>query len=163
MRTRTEVLDRVRPILQGKEEGPDLFGTFVGNLCEFLTYEELKPYFKEDAKPEDWPAPPPLTREAVLEKMKDYLSFAWGKANGRRGLSANRSINHYEAWLWLLGGDDAEFGRTLEGMYEYYGKTCLVAICERFGWSWKNLDDGRWTNSEMDEGVSADVVLGRTT
>ena len=33
------------------------------------------------------------------------MTFAWDKANNERNLSAGRSINHFEVWLWLLGDE----------------------------------------------------------
>jgi hypothetical protein len=79
------------------------------------------------------------------------MPFAWEKANDCRGLSANRSIEHMTAWLWMLGDDLAD---KMDGLYEYYGKPCLRAICEKYGCKWQQWDDGVWRNSEDDDGIA---------
>ena len=77
-------------------------------------------------------------------KMKEYMEFAWEKANEFRGLSAMRSMHHYTAWTWLLGDD---FGNLLQ--YDYYGKDNLIRICEHYGWDHTKWDDGVRSNTEI--------------
>jgi hypothetical protein len=71
------------------------------------------------------------------------MDFAWDKANNGRGISANRSIAHYQAWLWLLG---VEWCDTLMDDYEFYGKPQLIRICEYLGLDPKQWDDGERVN-----------------
>ncbi len=87
-----------------------------------------------------------LDRKELLEEMKNYMPFAWDKANSFRGISASRSISHYAAWTWLIG--DVELSDSLEGLYEYYGKPCLVKICEHYDWDYSQWDDGVRLNEE---------------
>ena len=54
------------------------------------------------------------------------------------------------AWLWLLGRTAA--AEKLSLGHDMYGKPQLRAICEEFGWDWKQWDDGSWTSVEMDPG-----------
>jgi hypothetical protein len=56
-----------------------------------------------------------------------------------------------QAWLWLLGD---EYRGAVEELndYDHYGKPQLRAICERLDIDWRSLDDGRWTNEEMEDG-----------
>ena len=72
------------------------------------------------------------------------MAFAWGKANGRRGLSAGRSLAHYSAWLWLVGNEElAEEIRK----YQFHGKPQLIKICEFLG-----LDAAQWDDGERTDG-----------
>ena len=88
--------------------------------------------------------------DAVKERMRRYMDFAWEKANHRRGLSAGRSITQMSAWLWLLGRDAA--AEQIRD-YDQSGKPRLRAICEAFGWDWKQWDDGEWSNDEAAAGT----------
>ena len=115
-------------------ESPDLIG--------YLPFEAAKPFLKDGVKAEDWT---PDTDVPPLDRARDYLPFAWEKANGNRGLSADRSVQHLRAWLWLAGYDvSADFDRR----YAYYGKPCLVVASELTGFDWRSADDGDWTNTE---------------
>jgi len=60
------------------------------------------------------------------------MEFAWGKIEDHRGISANRSIEKMEAWLWLL--DDEETLAALEeAPYKNYGAPKLKVICDKYG------------------------------
>lgn len=108
----------------------DPFGFTANALLLFLTFEQAKPLLKPDADAVDWGDPTrPLTREGVIEEMRDYMKFAWSKVEDHRGISAERSVAHMEAWLWLL--DDDAFIRSVQ--YAQYGAPKLKAICERYG------------------------------
>ena len=103
---------------------------------------------KTDGNSESWNE---LARDedSVKTEMLDYMPFAWTKANERKSLSAERSLEHMSAWLWLIGRDSAAIQIS---KYHQYGKPQLRAICEAFGWDWRQWDDGRWTEHEMEEG-----------
>ena len=73
------------------------------------------------------------------EDMAEYMEFAWGKANGKRGLSAGRSMDHFSIWLWLDGEDD--LAQSIRQEYEFYGKPQLVQIC-----AYLELDPSKWDN-----------------
>ena len=49
------------------------------------------------------------------------------KAKDQRGLSAGRSINHFQELLWLLGDDDI-----LDLNYTDYGIANLKKIAEKY-------------------------------
>lgn len=141
MRTQDEILAK---ITEWKPQ--DFFGFKIGDLIGYLDYEHAKEFLKEDTKPEDW-KPAINERDFILAEMREYMPFAWEKANGCRGLSAGRSLAHYTAWIWLLG-DESNFG-DLE-QYEHYGKDNLRAICEHYGWDASQWDDGQRVNSETE-------------
>lgn len=81
-------------------------------------------------------------RGPIVEVMREYMAFAWEKANDCRGISAARSMMHYRAWLWLSGEDG------FEDLTEYdnYGKDHLVRVCEHLGLDVAEFDDGVRTN-----------------
>ncbi len=149
----------------------DFFGVKLGDLIFFLPFEHAKQFIRDPkaAEETDYEADRqklraagelPADREQALAWIKGYMEFAWGKANNCRGLSANRSIDHLIARLWLIGEDDlsAKVTKSFEEDYDYYGKRILRGICEHFGWDWKAWDDGRWVNNEDDDGQKADTI-----
>lgn len=150
MRTDEEILARIKEI-----EKSDLFGFQTNDLLEVLPWELAKPFLRAEATLEGW-VQLDHNDESVKQRMLDYMPFAWEKASDCRGLSAMRSIEHFCAWLWLLGDPLAD---TLLDIYSWYGKPCLVAICDRYGWNWTNWDDGRWRTSEDDPGVPPVVEI----
>jgi len=109
----------------------DMFGFRGEVLLSYLSIEQLRPFLKAGADMSDW-VPDPLDKTKALRDMREYMEFAWGKARDHRGLSAGRSIEKMEAWLWLLEQDDilAEVRKTL---YPSYGAPKLKLICELMG------------------------------
>jgi hypothetical protein len=141
MRTQEEILKKI----EEESKRPSLFNFVVSDLMGYLTYENAKPFLKEEVTGELWKTSP-CNENSILKEMKDYMPFAWSKANGYRGLSAARSMDHYTAWIWLLGDEYVEkFGDIRN--YEFYGKDNLKAICDEFGWADVNHDDGVRENS----------------
>lgn len=145
VRTDEEILHRIH----NDDLFDDFFGTIHSDLVHYLPFELAKAFLIDTVKEENWK---PNGREAddIKKQILDYMEFAWGKANNCRGLSAGRSINHMQAWLWMLGETNAA---TAIGVYSHYGKPQLRAICEHFGWDWKQWDDGSWRNNESDVGM----------
>lgn len=148
MKTQQEIIDRFNERKQN-----DFFGFEVGEYVNCLDYEHAKSLdiVKEEVTKDQWEKDAnKYTRESLLERMKDYMEFAWDKANNCRGISANRSIMHYIAWIWLLGDDEfsAKVEQEFEDNYEHYGKEILEMICEYYGWDWKQWDNGVRTNYE---------------
>lgn len=65
-------------------------------------------------------------------KILEYLDFAYEKAEGKRGLSAERSMLHFKTWIWL---DDEKFYNEIIGMiedYTDYGIPTLNRISEHY-------------------------------
>lgn len=146
MRTDEEIVARAKAIA-----AHDWMGTQGVDLIQRLPLEKARPLLKDDADIKEWTVLP-RDEATVKNEMLNYMPFAWDKANNRRGISASRSLEHMSVWLWLLGHDEAAEA-VLE--YDHYGKPWLRAICEAFGWDWRQWDDGHWTNDEQIEGVSA--------
>lgn len=153
MRTDEEILAKMK----AAENSGDIFGAIQSDLIDFLPYDLAKPFLNDDVTADQWaPFQKARDRETIIGAIREYMSFAWGKANDCRGLSANRSIFHMQAWLWMLGEEQA--GDALFTEYRFYGKPQLRAICEHFGIDWRALDNGHWTNDEGDDGVPAEEV-----
>ena len=134
-RTDDEIISRINVVADR-----DFFGFEVSDLVVRLEYEKAKQFIPTDVIQKDWEV---VSREPadVISMMRNYMSFAWEKANDCRGLSAGRSLSHYSAWIWLAGDD---LGDLLE--YEFYGKDKLVLICNHYGWDSSEWDDGVRTN-----------------
>ena len=152
MRTDPEILARIEEV-----KAWDWLGTEFEDLVTRLSFDAAKPFLKEDTTSAGWPVSP-RDRDSLVAEIKGYMPFAWEKANGCRGISAGRSLSHMRAWLWLAC--ETEVLRRLGWMMEYshYGKPHLRAICDHYGWDWRQWDDGAWRNNESDDGVAAESV-----
>jgi hypothetical protein len=110
----------------------DIFGITADYLI-YLSYEgakEVIPDLKEDVfnkvKKE-------YTAENVIKEIIDYLPFAFEKAYGQRGISANRSMEHFKAWTWLLGaGDSFNYIEDWDDDYHSYGVPKLIKLKKKF-------------------------------
>lgn len=157
--TQDEILARINARQHDDPLGFE-YHEYIMALEETHAERFLKP--KDERGDDPWkPAYPDV--ESVRKTMEDYVDFAWEKANNCRGISANRSVQHYIAWAWLIG--DTEFSAEIERMfdeeYRWYGKAILVAICEKYGWDWRARDNDRWVNDEYDpRGITAAEALG---
>jgi hypothetical protein len=138
----------------------DIFGTQIGDLIVYLPFTMAKEFIKEgvtEATWEEMQKTQPATYDAAINQITEYMSFAWNKANGCRGLSAARSIDHFIAWTFLLG--EEELSRKLKDVeYTHYGKPHLREICKHFKLDWTRWDNGHWTNHEGEDGVKPDEV-----
>lgn len=143
MKTQQQILDRIFDIKES-----DVFGFELSILFDYLTVESMESLrgrvLKDDVDLSDH-VPKTTDADTIKAEMRDYMEFAWRKANGFRGLSAGRSIQHYQAWLWLLG--ENELANDI-GDYRYYGKDELVEICDYLGLDASKWDDGVRRNYE---------------
>lgn len=134
-RTPEEVLKRYEERRQA-----DHFGFETSEYIDYLGYEFAKPHLKDGTTEEEFNQ---WANKNPLDRMRDYMDFAFGKAFDNRGLSANRSIQHYIAWIWLNGDD--EFANEIEAMYENdyhaYGVYILRKICGKYGWNSSQFGD----------------------
>lgn len=145
MPSSAEILARFKERLPG-----DPLGFEVEEYVDYLSFQDVMSLAgigiapKEGITEAEWEAArPKLTREFMLAKMLDYMPFAWEKANGKRGVSASRSVSHYLAWTWLAGDRkfSARLDRKLATHYAPYGKPLLRIICKHYGWDaeqWKS-------------------------
>jgi hypothetical protein len=143
MRATAEILNRIEEL-----KDSDFFGVTTSDLIDFLPFDDAREMYKDDLSDEEIAEIKANilipTKKNVLAKMKDYLLFAWEKANSKRGLSANRSIDHMRAYLWLLGDDVLQGMESIE--YEHYGKEQLIYCSELCGFNWQEHDNGDRVN-----------------
>lgn len=137
MRTDDEILQRIETLANSAK---DWLGTQRSDLLVRLPYDKAKPFLLPTVTEQAWKVAP-RDRESVLSEMLEYMPFAWEKANGCRGLSAGRSMDHFMSWTWLAGDD---FGNLTS--YQFYGKDHLRKICDHYGWNADQWDDGRRSN-----------------
>lgn len=150
MRTQEEIVRRIE-----ERNSQDTFGFEVDEYFPYLDFEHVKLLldgkFVGKITEKEWSeVTSDLTLEHVQKKMKEYMPFAWGKANDCRGISARRSILHYVAWIWLTSDDKLSewVEEEYRERYHYYGKPILEHICEYYGWDPKEYDNGIRTNVE---------------
>jgi hypothetical protein len=87
--------------------------------------------FLENTTEEEWlTLVQPATVEHQTTLAREYAEFAWGKAVDHRGISAGRSVEKLNAWLWLLGRDH-EVDWTA---FMPYGVPILAQVCRVMGW-----------------------------
>lgn len=125
IRTQDEIVERIR-----LREPKDYFGFEIGEYIAYLDFEHAKEFLKEGTTAEEWNEAI-KTRLPPKEAMIDYMPFAFEKAHGQRGISANRSIGHMIAWAWLINDGWATKIETAYGAdYRDYGLHILRMICE---------------------------------
>lgn len=138
VRTQEEIVSRINSVC---ELGNDPFGFECSEYVPYLDFEHAKPFLKEDTTPDDWKNCP--SEKSPVDCIREYMTFAFEKAWDERGISANRSIQHFIAWAWLSGDD--ELHRMIEeeyaSGYDDYGKPILRMICQHFAWDSKEFGD----------------------
>lgn len=134
-RTDDEILNRISVVTDR-----DFFGYEVFDLAMCLEFEKIRQFIPASVLPNDWEV---VSREpaAVISMMRDYMPFAWDKANNCRGLSAWYSMSHYSAWTWLAGDNLGDLFNSRLNV-----KDNLVLICNYYGWDSSEWDDGVRTN-----------------
>lgn len=113
----------------------DLFKNMTSSdFLIYLPFEHAKQFLKKDVTEDQWLENYiPLTKEAVINEMKEYMDHAWDKANNERGISSQRSMAHYDNWLWLIDDHETLLFLRDDSNYEMYGKPILRKICEVYG------------------------------
>lgn len=151
MKTQEEILQQIQ-----ERKDQDFLGFEWEEYVRFLYFDHAKPFLKSEftkksSSKKEWNRDVSVaSHENLLDTMKSYMDFAWDKANNCRGISANRSILHYFAWLWLAEEDEllGKVKKEFDENYHHYGKPILEIICDHFGWDWKQWDNGRRSDTE---------------
>lgn len=132
IRTQEQIMERFNEV-------EDLFGTQQSDLISYMTFENAKPYLKEEyvkqveEGKEKW-----KQSTDPKEEILDYLEFAYSKAESERGLSAGRSMLHFKTWIWLESEDFYNEVIDLIDNYTSYGLLALDMISEHYEWErWK--------------------------
>lgn len=123
-----EILKRMKERMKS-----DVLGFEWHEYVQYLDYEHVKEYLKDDVTKESYETTE-LKRDDIVKAIKNYMGFAWEKANDCRGISANRSIMHFIAWTWLAGDTDfsLKIEKEFDEEYKNYGKDILIMICEYY-------------------------------
>lgn len=138
------------------------FGFDAEVLLSVITFENAKRLLPEPPdKPEDWGEVVPNTEEGLTAAAKDYMDFAWDKAEDHRGISAGRSVEKMTAYMWLLGKDDLVARIERDDIpYTNYGAPVLREISREMGWDLPTdpglvrMMDGLPCRPDCDEGCS---------
>jgi hypothetical protein len=125
-RTPEEIVAEVNRL--GEDSWSDWMGTKRGDMIEYLPYDLAKPFLKDGVGPEDWPD----QEKTPFQLAKEYMDFAIGKCTGHRGISAGRSVEHFQAWFWLAG----EEASVDWDEYANYGAPVLKKVAELIGFNW---------------------------
>lgn len=150
-RTEEDIIKRMESI-----KNDDFFGTIRTDLLEFLSFDAARPYLKPEVTHEKWgEIQRTPTKEGVMSRMQEYMDFALEKAKHHRGLSASRSIDHYRAWIWLLGEDDQihweRWGQYGCGVLKQIGEKYAIALPINQSW-FDNMSRGDRCQPDCDEG-----------
>ena len=102
----------------------------AGDLVSFLPYEEAKKYLKEGVTAEKFCE----ICETPEQAIKGYIPFALEKAEGHRGISAGRSVEHFDNWIWMTG-DEELYRQFNDAGYAMYGCPQLKVVLENISMS----------------------------
>lgn len=121
-----------------------LFDFGMEELIFRLPIELARPHFNDDVNEEEFRSEQKsMLYHDIIAEMRDYMVFAWDKANDERGLSAMRSVQRFTAWLWLLGDKETFAFANDDDNYASYGRPILAKICEVYGFPNENKRGGR--------------------
>lgn len=124
----------VQEIVAHCKENKSFFGFDKEILVPYLPFADAKQFLKKDTTEADFTdgwKQREQDRDAVIKQMADYLDFAWEKAENHRGLSASRSVEKMETWLWLLG-DDENLAKFQAAPFAMYGCPQLKIVAEAY-------------------------------
>jgi hypothetical protein len=137
-RTEDEIVARINQLEERHaQSGTDFFGVARMELVSWLPFETAKPFLNGEATAKQWQT---MRDEQmpVQDQATTYLDFAISKATGHRGLSAMRSVDHFDAWLWLLF-DDEIYEEWAALPYENYGAPKLHKAAELLKTAWPTM------------------------
>ena len=126
-RTPEEIVAHIREIEVQPFE--DFLGVRRSRLIEALPYEHAVKFADVKYPKEEWVTSTDHKAQAI-----EYMPFAIGKALGHRGLSAERSIDHFKGLVWLMG--DEEYGSIDWDNYAQYGVPILRQVADLIGFDW---------------------------
>ena len=118
MKTLKEIEDKIEDDLKNSVES--MMISLSSGIHPLMYY--VKKYLIEGAEPDI------LNRENVIDKMQNYINFAYEKAYDQRGISASRSMWKFSQWLWVLDDDEMDCEN-----YDNYGIGVLDQIVSKYG------------------------------
>lgn len=150
MKTQAEIRERFDRF---QIDMADPLGFRTGALVEAMEYETARDLVKEGVGPDDWQAPD------VAKTAREYLKFAVGKAMNHRGISASRSIEKLEEWLWVLD-EHALLQRFEAAEYPQYGAPKLAVLIEAWNIQHDDSTDQGWIRMMQGLPCSEDCMEG---
>lgn len=139
----------------------DFFGFYGEVIVPRLKYDDAKEWLQDDVTESDFREMVeeyPKTKDAIIEELRDYMDFAWGKCEDERGISAGRSINKIAAWLMILDDDLWQELHKGDDFYPY-GAPLLAKVCDKYGFdapeTIKFYKCGEWQNPYKQAAESA--------
>jgi len=148
-RTDEEIVARIHDLA---DRGADIEEQVI--LLTYLPFRTAKlvmkaePQFRSDVNEPAWEQESRI-ESVVLSELSVKIACAWSAANRGNGPELRVWLSYLRAYLWLLGEGDAADG--IEDV-THFGKPALRAICEHYGWLWRELDDGCWQSNLGSEG-----------
>jgi len=105
MKTQEQIIEKIK-------NAPDSFvGHFTQDaLMDYVTGENAAKHNCTAGliSAEEWQneVTKPVERDSIVQRMREYMVFAWEKWEDDRGLSVARAHVKFLAWVWLLGDED---------------------------------------------------------
>lgn len=135
LRTPDELLERAK-MLHEDCVPPVLNG--IADIILYMDHETACRFYKDTGREapsvEKWNTMhEDYTHMNVIKEIVDYLPFAFEKALGERGISASRSIAHFQNWLWLIKDDELLAFADDDDNYSEYGLPILEKIKAKYG------------------------------
>lgn len=93
--TQEEILERIRAM-----EGIDVFGEYRPALISYLTFENAKPWLKDNVSEEEWEQ---AGDKELREEVLHYLTWWGDKVEDGRGISVHRGRAQMINRLFLAG------------------------------------------------------------
>lgn len=121
----------------------DYYGYESADLLAYLPWSYARPFIRVQSGVSAWSEHYPVLNPPLAEALL-LLPRAWDAANGKRGLSVLRNMEHFKAFFWLGGYDEGVCAHFDD--YEYFGKPQLVLASEVLGFDWQTHDDKKWLN-----------------
>ena len=116
------------PRSDSRGEDSDVFGAQRADLIGYLSFEKARPF--------RMPGDQGDVGAQRVSRAGDRRDASVRCPGPRTSLSAPpRSIDHFRAWLWLLGDEMLRFADDGDN-YPMYGKPILRRICEKYGFEW---------------------------
>jgi len=124
--------EEIRARLVDSQSGGSFFNFAAEVLISALDFEHATFYLKPEVTEAEWEA----DREADTEvAAREYLTFAIGKIEDHRGISADRSVQKLTEYAWLLGRDDVVAAMDAAD-YPQYGAPKVKAFADGMCWPW---------------------------
>lgn len=129
MRTQEEILAQYN-----YNPSRTLFGFDREVLITYLDYDHARKFLKPEVTREQWEENciDASDRDRIINNMLEYLSFALEKAEDHRAISAVRSVEKLEAWLWMLEDDDGVAYFQRNDTYTNYGAPRLKWVRDKY-------------------------------